>query len=99
MMVDPHRQAPMQKRINAILGELIAQRQLLESSPVDRTLLASNGASIAYWQSKLREAAGAAPEPSRPTATLVIAEKQAARQRSQSPSPSSWPQLGAKTGP
>lgn len=49
-------QAPTEKRINAILGDLIAQRQLLESSPVTRELLAANGASIAYWQSKLRHA-------------------------------------------
>ena len=56
-MVESHPQTPMEKRINAILGELIAQRQLLRGSPADRTLLASNGASIAYWQSKLRKAA------------------------------------------
>jgi hypothetical protein len=55
-MVDPHPQTAMEKQINAILGDLIAQRRLLQGSPADRALLASNGASIAYWQSKLRQA-------------------------------------------
>lgn len=55
-MADPHLpQPPTERSINAILGDLIAQRQLLRSSPVARELLAANGASIAYWQSKLRE--------------------------------------------
>ena len=65
-MADPHPQTPMEKRINAILGELIAQRRLLQGSPTDRTLLASNGASIAYWQSKLRQAAAEGREQPRP---------------------------------
>ena len=61
-MVDPHRpQAPTDKRvINAILADLIAQRHLLQGTPAARELLAANGASIAYWQSKLRHAA---PDP------------------------------------
>jgi len=45
--------------MNAILGDLIAQRRLLRESPADRALLAANGASIAYWESKLRRAAPA----------------------------------------
>lgn len=45
--------APTEKSINAILGDLIAQRQLLRNSPLDRRLLAANGASIAYWKSRL----------------------------------------------
>ena len=49
-------QAPTKNRINAILGDLSAQRKLLEASPLSRELLAANGASIAYWQSKLRHA-------------------------------------------
>ena len=49
-------QAPTPKRIQAILGDLIAQRQLLQGSPADRTLLAANDASIAFWQSKLHGA-------------------------------------------
>jgi hypothetical protein len=60
-MVESHPpQAPTEKSINAILGDLIAQRQLLRNSPLDRKLLAANGASIAYWQERLRRnAAGA----------------------------------------
>jgi len=55
-MADLHPQTPLERRINAILGELVAaQRQLLRGSPADRKLLASNGASITYWQSKLRQ--------------------------------------------
>lgn len=57
-MAEPHlSQAPTEKSINAILGDLLAQRQLLRDSPAARELLAANGASIAYWQSKLREMA------------------------------------------
>ncbi len=57
MMLNLDPQTPMERRINAILGELIAQRQLLRGSPANHTLLASNGASIAYWHSKLHQAA------------------------------------------
>ena len=92
-MVDLQRQTPMQKRINAILGELIAQRQLLQNSPADRTLLASNGASIAYWQSKLRGGAeSAASGPQELIATLVsatepLADEHSSRSRSRSTGP------------
>jgi hypothetical protein len=60
-MVDPHLpKPPTERSINAILGDLIAQRQLLRDSPGARELLAANGASIAYWQSKLRDASRSA---------------------------------------
>jgi len=58
-MVDPHPpHAPTEKTINAILGDLIAERELLRNSPAARELLAANSARIAYWQSRLRRPAG-----------------------------------------
>ena len=57
MMLNLDPQTPMERRISAILGELIAQRQLLRGPPANHTLLASNGASSAYWHSKLHQAA------------------------------------------
>jgi hypothetical protein len=57
-MVHAHPSQPSsEKHIRAILGDLVAQRRLLRQSPVDPAVVAANGASIAYWQSKLRRSA------------------------------------------
>jgi len=66
-MADSHpAHAPSEKRINAILGDLIAQRRLLQGSPVDPLLIAANSATIAYWESKLHHSTPDRPPQSHP---------------------------------